>query len=136
MCFNKELPRYKHADRGFNFRMPESQAKMAYKSFRKMDRNNKKRIKIAKLYDELLNRDVVDYMQVAWVYDYACERPKVLLRYLQSKGIDARDLFYPITEKKVGMDIYKNGIYLPIISKRKTKYIYKLINQFYGKVKH
>lgn len=77
---------YFHKDIGYNYRMPESQAKLALKSLKNVDKELARRRKLESKYKktlkELGDRDVV------WVYDYIGK---------PIKGLDTRPFFKPLS---------------------------------------
>lgn len=61
---------YYHAEIGYNYRMPESQAKMAYKSLSRQPSNSLKRKTIEGWYDEFLpEKYKMPKRDAVWVYD-------------------------------------------------------------------
>ena len=85
MCFNKKH-NYFHSHIGYNYRMPESQAKLAIKSLARVDKEIKRRRKMESLYikkygETMPERDVV------WVFD----------SLNKIKGEDTRPFFKPLS---------------------------------------
>lgn len=87
MCFGKKH-NYFHKHIGYNYRMPESQAKLALKSLRNVDMELKRRRKMEKYYDSLVPDEIkMPPRDVVWVYDV---RAKVT-------GSETREFFKPLS---------------------------------------
>lgn len=110
---------YNHQHIGYNYRMPNSQAVLALKSFKQLKKNLAKRKKIESWYDEYLpefcklpNRDVV------WVYDIMHQDKEQILKTVEG----SRPFFVPMNR----LPMYKSygnpvalgksimGLYLPV----------------------
>lgn len=78
---------YFHKEIGYNYRLPEAEAKMALKSLRNVDKNLKKRRKLEK---ELQKKfvDIMPPRNVVWVFDYIGKLPK---------EYDTRPFFKPLS---------------------------------------
>ena len=93
---------YLHTQIGFNYRMTNSQAKLILKSLSKVKKNLKYRDKLAKTYTKYLKPEVLQpNREVVWVYDIKIPNDKKdsLVKYLNSKGIQARHSFKPMSSQ-------------------------------------
>lgn len=111
---------YFHTDIGFNYRIPETQAKMALRSLKKYKKNSKKRRVIEAWYDELIPEPLqMPKRDAVWVYD-------ILLPPYRDEAIKriqgARYFFKPLSimpmwSGPVGpkaLDYSQKGMYLPV----------------------
>src|SRR3990167_1393182 len=97
LCFGETYDYY-HKQIGFNYRIPETQAKLALESLRNFEENNKNRHKIAGWYNKYLPA----YLQmpkrnVVWVYDLKHEKKNLIVSELRKQGIGARHGFKPMS---------------------------------------
>lgn len=110
---------YYHPIMGFNYRMADSQAKLALKSLSKLKENLRKRrkaeMKLTKLYG------ISPYRDVVWVFDYVCkseeERDWMLKTIPKSRHFFKPMSSLPMYNQPVGPKalIYsKLGIVIPI----------------------
>lgn len=135
---------YKHYHIGYNYRMSDTHAKEILKSLAEVDKNQKIRKTVEKLYDYYLleqgytkaSRDVV------WVYDIKHPCPDILVPYLNSKGIAARRVFYPMslqpcfnvkaseTDCKLkSLSHYQSTCYLPVDPDMSVKDIIRICDE-------
>jgi len=133
MSFGKKNTYY-HKQLGFNFRIPETMAKLALKSLRKYEKNIKKRRQVESWYNEyipekmkMLKRDFV------WVYDIKKQFKDSMYK------IGGRPFFKPMSMQPMYFKSYKNlnayswsktGSYLPVnekMTKREVRLICKNI---------
>jgi len=144
MAFNPEGRKYNHTELGYNFRMPESQAELAYKSLCDISKNLNNRRKIEGIYNSLLPKRIqMPKRDVVWVYDIKTPYRKELLKLIP----EARDFFVPMSQ----LDMYrhlkqynenadwwsKHGMYLPAdIDDKQATNISNIINEFYEQKKH
>jgi dTDP-4-amino-4,6-dideoxygalactose transaminase len=85
MAFGKKHD-YFHEHIGFNYRMPESQAKLAIKSLKNVDKELKRRRKLENTYSKIIKD--FGYRDVVWVYDYIGK---------PIKGLETRPFFKPLS---------------------------------------
>lgn len=120
MAFDKNHS-YFHKDIGYNYRMPDSQAKLAIKSLKMYPKNAVKRRKVEQWYNKALclntRRDAV------WVYDVPFMWKK---RYSRIPGL--RQFFKPLSsmpmwKQKVGKNALRlsKRFYLPVYPDMKKK---------------
>lgn len=89
-----EVKRYKYLERGINSRLDELQAAILLKKLPRLEEWNKKRIKLAKIYDRGLNGLPLETpsatrgaRHIYHLYVIKAERRTALSEYLASKGI-------------------------------------------------
>lgn len=138
LCFSKD--RFVHNDLGWNFRMSNLQAAVAYAQFEKLEKSIQKKIRMGELYQELLKNipaqlpvHKTDYAQNNyWVFGLVLNpdakfNAKDAMQKLADKGIGCRPFFYPLNEqpvfKKLGIsdnierpvskNLYERGFYIP-----------------------
>lgn len=123
MCFGKGLFRYKHTRLGFNYRMADSQARLALQSLRHIGLELNRRFRIEGVYSKYLTRMFPKVCgQVTWFYDTRVEVPSLTLLSVP----EARPFFYPLdwSENSKAHELWKHGILLPMdVSPRKAKKI-------------
>lgn len=112
---------YFHERIGFNYRMPESQAKLALESLRKIDKNLAKRRKVEEWYNKYIPEELQmpATREVVWVYDMI--KPYIWEQLMNVPG--ARHVFKPMSTmpmyKKEPLNIMakffsENMMYLPV----------------------
>lgn len=89
MAFDKKHTYY-HRDIGFNYRMPESQAKLALKSLKAYPENVKKRRKVEAIYNKMFG--LTDKRDAVWVFDLKLPWKD---KYKRVEG--ARHFFQPLS---------------------------------------
>jgi dTDP-4-amino-4,6-dideoxygalactose transaminase len=100
MAFGKDH-NYFHERIGFNYRMPDSQAKLALESLRKIGKNLAKRKQVEEWYNKYLPQEVqLPNREVVWVYDMMTTRADELVPKIPG----ARYVFKPMST----MPMYKN----------------------------
>jgi len=97
MCFGDNHD-YLHQEIGFNYRMPESQAKLALNSLEDYPKEEKRRRRVEKEYDEkfifpMQPRDAV------WVYDMFSKKRERLKSFLEMEGYEVRYFFKPMSQQ-------------------------------------
>tara|TARA_B100001750_G_C15487058_1_gene588933 strand:- start:111 stop:1241 length:1131 start_codon:yes stop_codon:yes gene_type:complete len=154
LAFGK--PRFLHKEAGYNFRMGSLQAGLGLSQLERVDTFIKKKIKISKLYFKYLNGiqgiqlPYLDekYFNVYWMFgimvnDKAYKNRDQLIKYLNSKKIETRTFFCPLTlqpflrkfknyqkyDCKVSMKMWKQGLYLPSGNNLTEKQIRKVSNE-------
>jgi len=96
MCFSKEHD-YFHKHIGFNYRMPNAQAKLALKSLKNYPKNLKRRREIESLYNELLFLPDVK-RQAVWFFEYPLSFMEIPFKEELLKAIpEARHAFKPVS---------------------------------------
>ncbi len=138
LCFSKD--RFVHYDLGWNFRMSNLQAAVAYAQFEKLEKSIQKKKEMGARYQELL-KDIpaqlpvhkTDYAENNyWVFGLVLNddvkfNAKEAMQKLADKGIGCRPFFYPLNEqpvfKKLGISddikrpvsarLYERGFYIP-----------------------
>jgi dTDP-4-amino-4,6-dideoxygalactose transaminase len=111
---------YYHADIGFNYRMPDSQALLALESLKNVHKNLEKRRKIASWYDEYIPKVLqIGDREVVWVYDFQTFEAEDIVEVIPG----ARHFFKPMSSlppfRKASVSPMalwwsKNGCYLPV----------------------
>lgn len=114
---------YYHRELGYNFRMPNAQAKMVLDSIEKIDEILEKRKQIQSWYDEHFKQYTIDRPEgsVLWVYDMLVDEDKrdKILELVDG----ARPFFKPMSmqpmyrgkfEHLKAYDFSKRGLYLPV----------------------
>ena len=120
MAFDKDHS-YFHKDIGYNYRMPDSQARLALKSLKMYPRNAEKRRKVEQWYNKALGLST--YRDAVWVYDVPFVWKK---RYSRIPGL--RQFFKPLSsmpmwKQKVGKNALRlsKRFYLPVYPDMKKK---------------
>lgn len=85
------LHSYYHGEIGYNYRMADSQAKMALKSLKSYKKNIKRRWEIKKLYDKHFGEE--KELDTVWVYPINCNNPTKIV----SNVPQARYFFKPLS---------------------------------------
>lgn len=116
---------YYHPEIGFNYRMPNLEAKLALENLAKEPEIQAKRFQIEKWYDKYLDSRLTrPKRDVVWVYD--CKHPKAekLVRVLNVLGVNARMGFKIMEQQpmyyhqwKKYYEQYENIFYLPVNTK-------------------
>lgn len=150
--------RFNHVKLGYNYRLTELQASMAYSTFLKIDENIKKINKIGFWYEKYLSKNKNIKFQTVnknstriwWMYPIIINSSKNninnLRKYLLKNKIDTRNLFKPLDTMKFLKNfnyktygnsnsnyLYKNGLYLPSgfnLNEKQIKFISNKINEF------
>ena len=111
MAFS-EAHDYYHADIGFNYRMSDSQAKLALESLNNFHLNYAKRREVEAWYDEFLAEKSMGQRDTVWVYD-------VKIHFIPLQG--TRHFFQPLSsfpmwKQAVGKKAryYSQFMYLPV----------------------
>ena len=136
---------YIHNHIGFNYRMADSQAEKARSSLRSIKTNLAFRSRVARMYDENLNKKFIrSKRSCTWVYDINCSCPDMLVNHLNELGIAARRTFAPMSLQPcfgvsnsafdlVSYKLYMNTCYLPVtphMIEKEVKYICEEVNKF------
>tara|TARA_R110000824_G_scaffold124301_2_gene282655 strand:+ start:3401 stop:4423 length:1023 start_codon:yes stop_codon:yes gene_type:complete len=90
---------YYHKKIGFNYRMTNSQAKMALQSLARVEQNLKKREKIKDFYNKSIDEifHMPDNREVCWIYDIRHPASSIVVDRLKKKNIKARHAFKPMS---------------------------------------
>lgn len=139
LCFSKD--KFIHNDIGWNYRMTNLQAAIAYAQFEKLNTTIAKKISLGKKYGELLKdipaRLSCDKTEYAnnhyWIFGIVLNsdvkfNAKSATERLKNQGIDTRPFFYPMHKqpvfKKMGIlddvarpvseMLYERGFYIPM----------------------
>jgi len=136
---------YIHEHIGFNYRMSDAQAEKALISLSEVESSLKKRKEIEGFYNSNLdNRFLRSNRDCVWVYDINHPHPGDLVRHLNSKNINARRTFAPMSMQPcfkiqkghtnlVSYKLYNSTCYLPVapyMSQSDVIYICKEIKNF------
>lgn len=117
---------YIHENIGFNYRMSDSQADKVLDSLLDVNINLEKRKKVEGFYNlHLDNKFLRSNRDCVWVYDFNYPKPESLVNYLNSKNIEARRTFAPMSiqpcfkiqkgyEDLVSYRLYNSTCYLPV----------------------
>lgn len=91
---------YYHKQIGFNYRMTNSQARLALDSLKSLEQNLDARESIKNAYNKLINKQyhMKDNRRVCWVYDIKHPRADEVVLELKRRGIkNTRHSFKPMT---------------------------------------
>ncbi|WP_440614701.1 DegT/DnrJ/EryC1/StrS family aminotransferase [Candidatus Pelagibacter sp. HIMB1748] len=153
--------RFEHNELGYNFRLSNLQAAVAYSQIKGLKKIIKRKREIGKAYNKFFetnnNLEILPFQNeyaknIYWVYGIIVKKnnKKKLVKYLDSKKIETRDFFVgmhkqPILKKINLIDkkqkfpnsdyLEKNGIYIPSgpdISHEEIKYVANTINKFFS----
>jgi perosamine synthetase len=151
---------FKHEHIGYNFSFTEMQAAIGIAQMNKLNKIIAKKAEIQKRYHKelLCLKDVFrpayispDSSPVFWFTSYSTDRKEELQNFLQEKGIQTRNFFYPLHMQPcysnmhsdlcwipfpVSEKIYKNGISLPSSYNLTIENQYRIIEavkEFYGR---
>ncbi len=119
MAFGKEH-NYFHKRLGFNYRMPDTMAKMVLKSLADFEVNKTNRRKFEKEWQKIIPTQKRD---ILWVYDFLCKSgadKEKKIKELEDKGITWRHFFKPLStmpmfKQSVGkkaLDFSNRGMYI------------------------
>lgn len=136
MAFGPEHDYY-HKEIGFNYRIPNSQAKLALKSLKDYPKNNKKRRLIESWYDEYIPKSMrMPKRDAVWVYDIIHSRKNRLVESIPG----ARHFFKPLSTmpmwsrpvSSLALQFSQVGCYLPVhpkMTKKQVKMICKKVQE-------
>lgn len=138
LAFTK--PRFRHEERGFNFRMTGYQAAMGLAQLRRINEIVQQKRRVAHTYNSML-ADIPGLIlpverewahNVYWMYAVVVEKKfglsrDVLMENLMQRGVDTRTFFCPMNQQPCFQDIqgfnstscpvadniWENGLYLP-----------------------
>lgn len=97
MCFTPEHD-YMHNDIGYNYRMPNSQAKLALESLHNYPEENKRRRNEEKILNVIIFNSPLPKRDAVWVYDYLGEPIKsIKLKDGTKCNIETRPFFKPLS---------------------------------------
>jgi len=150
--------RFNHSEIGYNYRLSDLQAAMAYSSLLKINSNIKNINRVGNLYKKYLSKnDRIIFQKendnskkLWWMYPIIFKNInnniKKIRNHLSKNYIDSRNLFKPLDTmpflKKIkhktygnknSMFLYKNGLYLPSsysLTESQIKYISNVINEY------
>ena len=150
--------RFNHSEIGYNYRLSDLQAAMAYSSFLKIKKNIKNINRVGNLYKKYLSKNHRIIFQkennnskkLWWMYPIIFKNInnniEKIRNHLLKNHIDTRNLFKPLDTmsfiKKIkyktygnknSMFLYKNGLYLPssyLLKENQIKYISNVINEY------
>jgi dTDP-4-amino-4,6-dideoxygalactose transaminase len=89
---------YLHAEIGFNYRMPDSQAELALHSLHQYKANAKMRRLQEKYFDKHLIQDPMPPRDAVWVYDLNCyDKVEQTKKELDDMGYQTRYFFKPMS---------------------------------------
>jgi len=154
MAFNFEHT-FLHEELGYNFRMTNIQAAVAFSQTEDLNRILKLRKKVEAAYDDSLKQlygsDLVRLPKrnVLWMYDIVLvesKRRDALRSFLKQRGIDTRLFFKPMSQQPMyysrgykklrAFDFSQRGLYLPTftdLTQKEIKYITDAVREFFGK---
>jgi perosamine synthetase len=158
--FFGKIERFNHKEIGYNYRLTNLQASIAYSSMKKMNKNINILKKNGEIYLNLLskNKNIMfqetneNALKVWWMYPIIFKDLKLNINKIRShllkKSIDTRNLFksldtmsflkkydYRSTGNKNTNFLYKNGLYLPSglnLTKKQITYICDEVNNLTG----
>lgn len=97
-----EYHNYWHDWVGFNYRMPESQAKLALKSLKDYKKNAKKRRLIETWFDKYLPKTwQLPKRDAVWVYDFIPDNVENTKKKLIANKIQYREFFKPMSRQSL-----------------------------------
>ncbi len=161
LCFTKD--KFIHNDLGWNYRMTNLQAAVAYAQFEKIDETLKTKIELGSKYQELLKNipahlscPKTEYAQNHyWIFGVVLNNDvKFDAKYAQNKlaqaNIETRPFFYPMhkqpvlqkmgvldnIKRPVSENIYEKGFYIPMgltLTDSKLEYISDKIKDLFRK---
>lgn len=135
---------YVHEKIGFNYRMPDSQARLALASLARIEDSLASRRQVAAWYDAVLATGFVrPPRDVVWIYDINCDDPTSLVRALNEQGFPARRSFAPMSmqpcfgvrpghQQLRAWHLYQHTCYLPVtdtMTRQEVERIGGLVNQ-------
>lgn len=152
--------RFEHSELGYNFRLSNLQAAVAYAQIKGLKKIIKKKREIGKIYNNFFKDNISlkilpfknNYSKnIYWVYGIIVKKnyKKKLVKHLNSKNIETRDFFFgmhqqPVLKKMKIVNkkekfpnsdyLQNNGIYIPSgpdISYKQIKYVADTINNFF-----
>ena len=152
--------RFEHSELGYNFRLSNLQAAVAYAQIKGLKKIIKKKREIGKIYNNFFEDNISlkilpfknNYSKnIYWVYGIIVKKnyKKKLVKHLNSKNIETRDFFFgmhrqPVLKKMKIVNkkekfpnsdyLQNNGIYIPSgpdISYKQIKYVANTINNFF-----
>lgn len=98
MCFDPKNHNYFHKDIGYNYRMPNSQAKLALESLHNYPEENKRRRNEEKILNVIIFNSPLPKRDAVWVYDYLGEPIKsIKLKDGTKCNIETRPFFKPLS---------------------------------------
>ena len=148
--------RFDHDEIGFNYRMTDLQASLAYSQFLQLNKNMSIMKKNVRLYKKFLNTKFITFQKVNnncknvwWMFAFILKKhfAKDLISYLKQHKIDSRNLFKPLNSMKFfkgkkklksnnSMYLYDHGLYIPSgydLSLNQIKKISTICNNFFKK---
>ena len=155
LAFGK--PRFVHKEIGFNYRLTGYQAAMGLSQLKKLEKNIKYKIQLAKFYQEYLDPKYISHQfvnkgfkNVYWMYGIIIKKPGLknkIQKYLHQNGIDTRNFFYPVSlqpcfkninlykyKNPISLKLWNNGFYLPSstsLKQKDIKFISNKLNSFF-----
>jgi perosamine synthetase len=152
---NKNLKRFEHDDIGFNFRMTDLQAAIAYSQAINANKNLLKMKKNVILYKKYLDKKSIIFQKIDkgvknvwWMIAFVLKKKKAndLIEYLNKRKIDSRKFFKPLNELKYikgtnlkcpnSKYLYDHGLYIPSgfdLTHNQIKRVSKACNDFIRK---
>lgn len=126
MCFGASH-NYFHNRVGFNYRMSDSQAEMALKSLKQIDKSLKRRREIEAIYDSYFKKGKLGKREVVWVYDLFSNNKDEIIKNVP----EARHFFKPLSTMpmwrqptgKYAQKIADTGFYLPCTAELTDKQV-------------
>ncbi len=148
--------RFNHEEIGFNYRMTDLQAALAFSQFLQYKKNIDIMKKNIRIYKKFLNTENIEFQKINtkcknvwWMFAFVLKKHKAsdLINYLKKNNIDSRNLFKPLDtmkfyKKKTGIRsknseyLYKQGLYIPSgydLSISQIKKVCKICNNFFKK---
>jgi len=152
---DKNLKRFDHDDIGFNFRMTDLQAAIAYSQAIKAKKNLLKMKKNVTLYKKYLDKESIIFQKIDknvknvwWMFAFVLKKRKAndLINFLNKRKIDSRKFFKPLNELKYikgtklkcpnSKYLYNHGLYIPSgfdLTHNQIKRVSKACNDFIRK---
>lgn len=147
MAFSPEHD-FVHKKVAYNFRMTNLQAAVALAQLERIGEILEKRKKIEQIYDDKLSHingiTLLPSRNVLWMYDLLAEKRPELQKYLESNGIETRQLFKPMSRQPMyynpewknlkAIKFGEQGLYLPTyfdLTEEDQEFIVSKIKEFY-----
>ncbi|MBI2031249.1 MAG: DegT/DnrJ/EryC1/StrS family aminotransferase [Candidatus Levybacteria bacterium] len=148
-----------HPQIGYNFRMTDLQCAVGLAQIKKFDKILKKRLENHSLYEKYLvnlkNVEIIKPLSYSsftpFRFNIFVQNLPGLTEFLQEKGIQTREMFYPLHKQPCykmykyndqnfpnSIYAYKNGLSLPVyyeLKKGQIKYICDAIKKFYAQAR-
>ncbi len=154
--FFGQKERFNHEEIGFNYRMTDLQAALAYSQFLQYKKNMSIMKRNISIYKKFLNTEKIIFQKINkncnnvwWMVAFVLKNHKAidLINFLKKNKIDSRNLFKPLDSMKFFRNkrkiksknseyLYKHGLYIPSgydLDVSQIKKVSKICNIFFNK---